>query len=218
MKPRFRGAVFDMDGTLVSSESLYREAWRRAAQETELAMTDADYDRMMGLNRQDTLVMLSGLWAAPATAERYLAATERHYDELAATRGHQVRDGIPHLLRTLRTRQVPLAVATSSHRALAESTLNAVGLREFFVALVAGEEVCRGKPDPEIFATAAERLGVPAAECVAFEDSAAGAASAAAAGMTVVLIPESGFAAPPSLPGVRLYRHHAEALPLFSSP
>jgi len=83
----------------------------------------------------------------------------------------------------------PLAVASSSPRSLIEAVLTSAGLRSAFAAVVSSEEVARGKPAPDVYLTAAERLGVQAAACVAIEDSSNGLRAAAAAGCRVIAIP-----------------------------
>lgn len=211
----FRGAVFDMDGTLIASEALYREAWQRAAVEIGVVLEPRDYDRLMGLNRTDTTRQLHELFRSVLTAERFIASSEAHYDEIVAANGHTIRDGIQDLIDRLRSRGIALAVATSTHRSLAEETLEAVGLRHYFSVLATGDEVARGKPDPEIYLRATAQLNLPPASCVAFEDSVAGATSASTAGLTVVLIPELTFIADVKLPRLLRCAHHSEAMRLF---
>jgi len=215
MNEPFLGAVFDMDGTLIASEILYRTAWQRAAEELRVPLASEDYDRLMGLNRADTLHALTGLFRGAATAQAFLVSSERHYETIVRTHGHSVRAGIRELLQALTRRGVPLAVATSTHRSLAEETLRAVGLREFFSTVVAGDEVTHGKPDPEIYLRAAAALRIAPARCLAFEDSRVGAAAAGAAGMAVVLIPELSPVDGGGLTRLLPVTSHADALNFF---
>jgi HAD superfamily hydrolase (TIGR01509 family) len=96
--------------------------------------------------------------------------------------------GARELIEQLRARGLKLAVASSSPRVWVEATLAALGLAESFEAIVAGDEVARSKPDPEIFLRAAEKLGVAPAHCLVIEDSPGGVAGAVAAGMRVVAV------------------------------
>lgn len=110
------------------------------------------------------------------------------------TREQAERDGIPHrpgllqLLDRLEARKVPKAVATSTARERALWKLERAGIAGRFDAVVCGDEVSRGKPAPDIFLLAAERLGVPPAECAGFEDSPAGLLSLHAAGIRSIFI------------------------------
>jgi HAD superfamily hydrolase (TIGR01509 family) len=158
---RFMGVIFDLDGTLVASESTYLRAWYQAAETVGRGMDDALYARLMGLNRADTIRQLGEIWAAPALAQRFVDESQRVYDSLVAGEGHLVRPGVLELLDHLASRGLPLAVATSSHRQLAKDTLVAADLAKYFQSLAAGDEVTQGKPAPDIYLLAAARLGVP---------------------------------------------------------
>lgn len=113
---------------------------------------------------------------------------------VSITRGQAERDGIPHrpgllqLLDRLEARKIPKAVATSTARERALWKLDRAGIAGRFDAVVCGDEVSRGKPAPDIFLLAAERLGVPPAECAGFEDSPAGLLSLHAAGIRSIFI------------------------------
>jgi HAD superfamily hydrolase (TIGR01509 family) len=212
---RFMGVIFDLDGTLVASESTYLRAWYQAAETVGRGMDDALYARLMGLNRADTIRQLGEIWAAPALAQRFVDESQRVYDSLVAGEGHLVRPGVLELLDHLASRGLPLAVATSSHRQLAKDTLVAADLAKYFQSLAAGDEVTQGKPAPDIYLLAAARLGVPPERCAAVEDSAAGAAAAIAAGMTVVLIPELEVEVSPSVRAAGRYADHHAAIGFF---
>lgn len=206
------GAIFDLDGTLIASETTYLRAWRLAAEECGERMDDRLYVRLMGFNRADTICRLGAIWESPARAEVFVDASQRHYDRLVAEEGHVLRAGIRELLDYLVSRRTPLAVATSSHRRLAEDTLAGTGLSGYFGALAAGDEVQEGKPAPEIYLLAAARLGVRPTDCVAVEDSATGATAALAAGMTVVLVPEMESDELPEICATHRCRDHHAAL------
>ena len=96
--------------------------------------------------------------------------------------------GARELVAQLRDAGVPIAVASSSHREWVEAALTGAGLREYFDQTTAGDEVSLGKPSPEIYLKAAEKLGYDPADCIAVEDAPAGVESATAAGMRVVLV------------------------------
>ena len=209
------GVIFDLDGTLVASEHVYREAWRQAAREMKIDLTDEVYARLIGLNRQDTITGLAEIWSARTRADVFVDLSQRHYDGLVAQAGHVLRPGVRHLLDHLAGQKKRLAVATSSARQLALETLAATKLSDYFHVVVAGDEVAQGKPDPEVYLTAATRLGCNPKACVAFEDSVTGATAALRAGMTVVFIPELRTPAQDQLSPVIRLDAHAAAIDLF---
>jgi beta-phosphoglucomutase-like phosphatase (HAD superfamily) len=102
----------------------------------------------------------------------------------------RVKDGAKEVLQHLQKAGVPRAVATSTARATALRKLSAVGLLDTFDVVVGGDDVHQGKPEPDIYLAAADRLSVPANQCLALEDSENGVRSAHAAGMTVIHIPD----------------------------
>ena len=102
-------------------------------------------------------------------------------------------DGAVEAVRSLAA-SYPLAVASSSNRPLIDAVLETAGIAECFAATVSSEEVPRGKPSPDVYLEAARRLGVPAADCAAVEDSANGIRAANAAGMVVIAYPNQHYA------------------------
>ncbi|MFM8232052.1 MAG: HAD family hydrolase, partial [Chthoniobacterales bacterium] len=96
--------------------------------------------------------------------------------------------GVRALLAALRAKNMPCAIASSTERANLDLPLDLMGLREFFSVIVSGEEVVHGKPDPAVFLLAAERLGLPPADCVVIEDALVGIEAAKRAGMPVLAV------------------------------
>ncbi len=206
-----------MDGTLIASERSYLRAWHQAARDTGVKMTNELYVGLMGLNRADTISRLSAMEGSDSKAESFVDASVREYDRLVADEGHALRPGVTILLDHLAAKNRPLAVATSCHRRLALQTLRDTGLARYFKAVLTGDEVEHGKPDPEIYLSAAAKLGIEARHCVAFEDSYLGTTSALGAGMKVVFIPEleNGSSQLTKNAQVFRYSNHAEAVELF---
>jgi HAD superfamily hydrolase (TIGR01509 family) len=104
--------------------------------------------------------------------------------------GVPTKPGLESVLGWLEARAFPRAVATSSARATAHRLLQAAGVRQRFEIVVGGDEVTHGKPAPDLFLLAAERLGVAPSDCVVLEDSSAGIRAAHRAGMTPILVPD----------------------------
>lgn len=186
----FRAAIFDMDGTLVDSERVIMHAWLEAAATLGCPLAPHIYSQVIGLNELESDALLI---AALGGAERYAAVRALAVQQLAApTEGSifPLRPGVEALLRELRARAIPCAVASSSAAADIEDRLTRTGVRQYFAAVAGGDEVARGKPDPAVYQLAAARLGVPATSCLAFEDSEHGATAALRAGASVVFVPD----------------------------
>jgi HAD superfamily hydrolase (TIGR01509 family) len=213
----FSGVIFDLDGTLIASERNYLRAWHQAARVTGVNISNELYMGLIGLNRSDTINRLSVIWASDSKARSFVDASELEYSRLVAAEGHVLRPGITVLLDHVAATHRPLAVATSCHRSLALQTLRDTGLTKYFRTVLSGDEVKHGKPDPEIYLSAAARLGIDPRRCVAFEDSNPGAKSALSAGMKVVVIPEleGDTSELTKIAQVIRYSNHAEAVALF---
>ena len=175
--------LFDMDGTLVDTEPFWMSA------EVDLA---AAYGAAW--THQDALAMVGNPLPSCAAALRERGvplADDEIIDVLCDRVAAGVAAGIPwqagaeELLHAVRDAGLPMALVTSSYRRLAEPFAAAVGL---FDVVVAGDDVRRPKPDPEPYLTAAARLGVDVAACVAVEDSRSGIASALASGARVLAV------------------------------
>lgn len=144
------------------------------------------------------------------------SVVEVRYREFMEERGPALRPGLPVLLDTLDSLNIPMAVATSSPRRLATERLARAGILERFRALACGDEVTRGKPNPDIFYLAARRVGAQAPDCVGFEDSPAGLRALAAGGIRSVFVMDSVEPPPELLATVwRRCEDLAEASRLF---
>lgn len=183
--------IFDLDGVLVDSESLWDNARRQLVEESGGVWKDEAQQAMMGMSssewsdymREELDVPMSSEEISEAVVER-LAGLYR--EQLPLLPG--ARDSVIALAE-----RWPLALASSANRPLIELVLVLAGLTECFGATVSSEEVARGKPAPDVYLEAAYRLETEPASCVAVEDSTTGLRSAAAAGMGIVAIPNRGF-------------------------
>jgi len=213
----FAAVIFDMDGTLLSTEILCRRAWRQAALEIGKEMPDSLYGQLLGRPNKEAAAVLKELWGASFKSEDYTRRTEALYLGIIEREGIMLRDGILDLLMLFKERGIPLAVATSTRRKLAQRKLALCGLTSYFAAVVGGDEVTLGKPNPEIFLQAAEKLGVPPDDCIVFEDSDAGVLGAHAAGMKCVLVPDiSSPREETVIAAWHVFNSHFSAISLFS--
>ena len=189
-RPAYTAAVFDMDGLLLDSERPLRDAWMQVASALGVVLTPTAYLDLIGRNHRDSARRLRAIFGDDAL----LADAHRRVGtHLAARFGAQpfdVKPGARRLLQGLHAARIPCAVASSTARAEIEQRLERAGLIGFFAALCGGDEVARGKPEPDIYLLATRRLQVPATNALAFEDSGHGALAALAAGLGVVVVPD----------------------------
>lgn len=179
--------LFDMDGLLLDSERLCRAAFLRVAPDRpDVAQF---YPWLIGHRGQTNRQQLADWLGSQAQATRLY---DRWGDELAGVLAGPIplKPGAAELLRLLHGQGMPLAVVTSTRRAKAEAALRRAGLWPFLGALIGGDDVTQGKPDPEPYLAGAARLGVAPERCAAFEDSPTGVRSAVAAGCIVAQIPD----------------------------
>ena len=173
------GVIFDCDGTLVDSEPLSGESWRRTLAPNGYTVTDADLDACLGTTYTRTHAYMSERVAIPAADVLRIELHDTLFG-LYATQLRPFPDALA-AVAELRERGVPMAVASSSVRERLDHTLASVGLE--FGITIAGDEVEHGKPAPDMFLLAAERLGIAPRRCVVIEDSGPGVAAGRSAGM-----------------------------------
>jgi HAD superfamily hydrolase (TIGR01509 family) len=171
--------IFDCDGTLVDSEPLSAAAWRQAVAAYGYTISEADLAACLGTPYARTHAYLSERVALPG-ADAFWPEISRELYALIDARLEPFPDALE-AVAELRARAVPVAVASSSPRERLDRTLAHVGLA--FGVTVAGDEVEHGKPAPDMFLLAAQRLGAAPARCIVVEDSPPGVAAGRAAGM-----------------------------------
>jgi HAD superfamily hydrolase (TIGR01509 family) len=183
IQTRFAGFVFDLDGTLVQSEHLHRLSWNAPLGALGITIDDDRYAReFAGMPGTQIAQEHLGLTDPAVIQQLYEDVTEAYW--MLAEGNVEPTPGLVRFLDELG--DVPKAVCTSAQYDSAHRMLGMLHLTERFGAVITATDVTRGKPDPEPFLLAAERLGVRANVCLAFEDSANGLRSARSAGMQCV--------------------------------
>lgn len=177
--------IFDMDGVLVDSNEAHYETFRKLGEDLGQPYPRELWARSIGMHNN----AIFPLWLGPGLSEEraleLAARKEAMYRELAADILKPVR-GAVELARALHDEGVPIAVGSSGPRLNVELALRVTGLGPFMRTVVCGDDVKHGKPSPDIFLKAAERLGHLPAACVVIEDAPQGIEAALAAGMKVV--------------------------------
>lgn len=184
------GFVFDMDGVLLDSESVYEKAWRVVADEMGLFDIDSFHKKCLGVSKDAVLDMFSEKYGNVGDGEFFWKRTSDWSMDFMNKNGVPEKCGAKIVLDFLKSKKIPVALATSSEKSFAEKLLIKAGLLDFFDAIVFGDEVSNAKPDPEIYNASCRKLGLEAKKCVAVEDSPNGIKSANAAGLKCVMVPD----------------------------
>ena len=179
------GFIFDLDGTIVDSTAHYRATWAELIQEFGAA---DDPELYLGRATRDNFRALLGKDVAAQELEHHVARQAEIGHSKMRAHGVQAHDGVLELLRGLHERGVKIGLATAAERRNAEWTLEQLGVRELFDAVVVDRDVARGKPAPDIYLKAMEELAVDAQHCAVLEDSATGVRAAKAAGLRVIAV------------------------------
>jgi beta-phosphoglucomutase len=181
-------ALFDMDGVLIANTDFHINAWLQFAQQNGFSLTKDQY--VENINGRVSADAMAYVFRRPISADELIALTEEKeaiYRELYQPH-LQPTPGLMDFLNTLQAQRIPAAVGTSAPESNVRFTLDGLSLRPYFKAIVDSSMIQHGKPNPEIYLTAASRLGVEPARCVVFEDALAGIEAGVRAGMAVVAL------------------------------
>ncbi|MEN6451667.1 MAG: HAD family phosphatase [Thermoguttaceae bacterium] len=185
-------AIFDMDGVLIDSYQAHYRSWLEMAEPEGLHFTEAEFATTFGRTSRE---IIARFWGRDRYNDAEIAALDERKE--AAFR-RLIEDDFPampgaiELLRSLHGAGFRLAVGSSGPPQNVRMVIERLGAEGLFEATVTGDDVTRGKPDPEVFLLAAERLGVPPARSAVIEDAPAGVAAANAAGMASVGLVSTG--------------------------
>ena len=186
---KIQAVVFDMDGVLIDSEPLWREAEMAVFAQRGVVVTEEDCKRLMGLRTDEVVKQIVSDRGVDLPTVEVEAEIIQAVAALVAERG-KIIQGFCDLALRLKEAGVPLAVATSSPMLVVQAVLARTGLGEVFSAVVSAEKFPLGKPHPQVYIEACARLGKPTTACLAIEDSLNGTLAAKAARMKVISAPE----------------------------
>jgi len=190
------GVIFDIDGVLLDSYKIHYECWRSIAEKHSITLSEKDFDPLFGRRGNE---IVRQIWGEDLSAEQVVSI----YKEKQALyrenlqRNFPKMDGAIQLIDDLAAQGFVLGIGSSAPPENVEMSLHGLNRAKVFKAVVTGSDVTRGKPDPEVFLVAAQRMGVAASYCAVIEDAVAGIAAALAGGMTAIAL--AGTAAPESL-------------------
>ncbi len=188
LRPRLEAIVFDLDGVLVDTASFHYECWKAVADEQGVPIDPSVNERLKGVDRRTSLDIVLERASRTYSEEEKASLAERknrlYVERIEKLTPAALLPGVEAFLRDVKSRGLKTAIASASRNA--RRVVERLGLTAYFDAIVEAGAVAKGKPDPEIFMTAAEALGVPYRNCVGVEDAEAGVAAIKAAGMFAV--------------------------------
>lgn len=177
------GVLFDMDGVLVDSEPLHLEVERAIFEELGIGISEEEHYAYVGMAPLEVWKSIRRRYDLKTPAETLYRREQNRKLTLFEQREIPLVEGVFPLLQRLYEKGYPIALASSSPRRIIDLFVEKTGVGDFFRFLISAEEVERGKPAPDIFLAAAERLGCSPSDCLVIEDSANGVQAAKAAGM-----------------------------------
>lgn len=187
-----QAVIFDVDGVLVDSYQAHYDSWQLACREHGLEMTQDQFVATFGRTSREIIVELWGdRFSTPQAVAGLDDSKEAFFRELLR-RDFPAMDGAAELIQALHQAGFRLAVGSSGPPDNVKLVLDHLRSRACFDGVVTGTDVKRGKPDPQVFLLAAERIGVAPPQCVVIEDAPAGVAAAHAAGMKCIAIASTG--------------------------
>ena len=185
-----KAVIFDLDGVLVTTDDCHYQAWKRMADEEGICFDREINQRLRGVSRMESLEIILERANRPYSEEEKQALAARkngYYVEMISHLDQRaLLPGAKKTLHALRKRGIRTAVGSSSKNA--PIIIRRVGIEDMFDAVADGNDIKRSKPAPDVFLVAAEKLGLPAENCLVVEDADAGVEAALCAGMTVLAV------------------------------
>ena len=186
------GVIFDVDGVLVDSYQAHFQSWRRLGREIGVQMSEQQFVATFGRTSRE---VIRESWPQLATSDARVAQIDDRKEELfreIIAADFPAMEGAVELIDALAAVDFALAVGSSGPPENVGLVLDKLGRRDKFQAVVTGRDVTRGKPDPQVFLLASERLGLPPGRCVVVEDAPAGVAAAKSAGAKCLGLASAG--------------------------
>lgn len=190
MAYRVEGVIFDQDGLMFDTERPVAKGWEVAGKEFGYDVNEEFLATVRGRSVAEIKEMFAARYGKDAPFDAMNLRKRAYCYELLDREGTPVKKGLKQLLAYLKSRSLPMAVATSSSREWTERNLKDSGTQNYFDVLVYGDMVARSKPSPDIFLLAAKKLGVAPERCIVLEDSIQGNRAAIAGGFLSVMVPD----------------------------
>lgn len=187
---QIRAALFDMDGLMIDSDRIISRSYETVLEKHGIKpkLNHRGIVHTPGISSRDNWIRLMQEYSFEADIDELIVRKTQLHTQFMKE-GVDAMPGLFDVLKMLKERGIKMAIASSSTREIIDAAVKHLKIEDYFDAIVSGNEVNRGKPAPDIFLKAAEKLGVPPKECVVFEDAVSGVQAAKAAGMKCIAIP-----------------------------
>lgn len=184
-------AIFDWDGVIIDSHDQHKRSWDLLAEEEGRELPENFFKQSFGMRNQSIIPQFFSDWTDTSDEAQVMRLADRKehlYRELVRADGIEPLAGVRDLLASLKAAGIPCSVGSSTPRANIDAIMEVIGLADHFAAITAAEDVTRGKPAPDVFLKAAEKVGATPQTSVVFEDAHVGIEAGLAAGMKVIAV------------------------------
>ena len=181
-----KAVIFDMDGIIIDSEPIYFDLEMKLFRQLCLPISEKDHDAFVGTSTRNMWVYLKDKFDIKPSADELVKIERELYEKRLMSEKIVPIDGVVELIKNLHKGGLKLAIASSSSLYEIETIADLFKIKSYFLQFVSGDEVGKGKPEPDIFLLAAERLSVKPEECIVIEDSRNGVEAAKKAGMKCI--------------------------------
>ena len=188
---KISGIVLDLDGVLIDTESISKKAWIGGAQALGFDFPDTLYSEIVGISVASARKKIEEFANGRLDMDRYMEISAAMYYDVMKENGIRTMPGVPELLDFISQFGLKSTVATSTTKDSAEWKLKTAGLFGVVENVVTGDQVKNGKPAPDIYLAAAEKIGLHPNECAVIEDAHAGIVGASAAGTVPIMVPST---------------------------
>lgn len=182
--------IFDMDGVLLDTERLANKAWVQAGKIMKIDINDSILRRIKGGNIKNTSNVIKDI-LNNNKADELIQKKKKIEKEIIKSEGIQLKIGVFEILKFLKSRNILRVVATSTEKKIAEKELKEAGIYEYFNGFIFGDEVEKGKPNPEIFIKACNLFGISSQNSIVFEDSLLGLRAAISGNIKCIVIEDT---------------------------
>ncbi len=182
------GAIFDWDGVIVDSSHIHEKSWELLAEDENLTLPQGHFRKGFGMKNEYIISEILHWSNNIREINRLSHCKENLYREIVAKETLQPLPGVVGFLTMLMDLDIPCAIGSSTPMANIQLIIDKLEINEFFSGIVSGDDVTKGKPNPQVFYMAAQKIYCQPEQCIVFEDAPAGIAAAHNGGMKAVAI------------------------------